>query len=166
LVVALSASRAPSTYLSSCSHWMPVRRTVLFLCTHNSARSQMAEAYLNRLYGDRYEAYSAGIQPTRINPYVVKVMAEEGIDLSGARSKSVEEYLDRDFDLVVTVCDNARESCPIFPGGELVHHAFRDPSAITGSDEEVLAQVRTIRDEIKGWVRDYFNPAFSRSPSR
>jgi arsenate reductase len=121
-------------------------KTVLFLCTHNSARSQMAEAYLNMLYGDRYEAHSAGIHPTRINPYVVKVMAEEGINISGARSKSVEEYLDRGFDLVVTVCDGARDACPVFPGGELIHRGFRDPSTITGSEEEVLAQVREIRD--------------------
>jgi arsenate reductase len=116
----------------------------------------MAEAYLNKLYGERYEAHSAGITPTRINPYVVKVMAEEGIDLSGARSKSVDEYLDRDFNLVVTVCDNARESCPIFPGGELIHQGFRDPSSVTGSENEILTQVRMIRDEIKNWVRDYF----------
>ena len=131
-------------------------KTVLFLCTHNSARSQMAEAYLNRLHGDRYEAHSAGVTPTRINPYVVKVMAEEGVDLSGARSKSVEEYLDRDFDIVVTVCDDARESCPIFPGDELIHHGFRDPSTLKGSEDEVLAQVREIRDEIKMWVKEYF----------
>ena len=135
---------------------MPMKKTVLFLCTHNSARSQMAEAYLNRLYGDRYEAHSAGITPTRINPYVVKVMAEEGIDLSGARSKSMDEYLDRNFDLVVTVCDSARESCPIFPGDELIHHAFRDPSTLRGSEDEVLAQVREIRDEIREWVTEYF----------
>jgi arsenate reductase len=133
-----------------------MKKTVLFLCTHNSARSQMAEAYLNKIYSDRYEAQSAGIHPTRINPYVVKVMAEEGIDLSGARSKSVDEYLDRDFDLVVTVCNNVRESCPIFPGGELVHHGFRDPSSITGSEKETIAQVRMIRDEIKDWVKEYF----------
>lgn len=131
-------------------------KTVLFICTHNSARSQMAEAYLNRLYGDRYEASSAGVHPTRINPRVVKAMAEEGIDLSGARSKSVEEFSDSNFDLVVTVCDSARESCPIFPGDELIHHAFRDPSALRGSEEEVLAQVRMIRDEIKAWVKEYF----------
>jgi arsenate reductase len=135
---------------------MPMKKTVLFLCTHNSARSQMAEAYLNRLYGDRYEAHSAGITPTRINPYVVKVMGEEGIDLSGARSKSMDEYLDRNFDLVVTVCDSARESCPIFPGDELIHHAFRDPSTLRGSEDEVLAQVREIRDEIREWVTEYF----------
>ncbi|OGD46561.1 ArsC family transcriptional regulator [Candidatus Bathyarchaeota archaeon RBG_16_57_9] len=133
-----------------------MKKTVLFLCTHNSARSQMAEAYLNRLYGDRYEAHSAGITPTRINPYVVKVMGEEGIDLSGARSKSMDEYLDRNFDLVVTVCDSARESCPIFPGDELIHHAFRDPSTLRGSEDEVLAQVREIRDEIREWVTEYF----------
>jgi arsenate reductase (thioredoxin) len=131
-------------------------KNVLFICTHNSARSQMAEAYLNKLYGNRYEAHSAGVHPTRINPIVVKVMAEEGIDLSGARSKSVEEYLDRNFDLVVTVCDDAREECPVFPGDELIHQGFRDPSAIKGSEEEVLSQVREIRDEIKGWVKEYF----------
>jgi arsenate reductase len=116
----------------------------------------MAEAYLNKLHGDRYRASSAGTHPTRINPHVVKVMAEEGIDLSAARSKSVEEYLDGNFDLVVTVCDNAREECPIFPGDELIHHAFRDPSTLRGSEEEVLAQVRMIRNEIKGWVKEYF----------
>ena len=132
-------------------------KKILFLCTHNSARSQMAEAYLNRLYGDRYRAHSAGTHPTRINPYVVKVMAEEGIDLSDARSKSIEEYLDWDFDLVVTVCDNAREACPIFPGDELVHHSFKDPSSLEGNEDEVLRQVREIRDEIKEWVKEYFN---------
>jgi arsenate reductase len=116
----------------------------------------MAEAYLNKLHGDRYRASNAGTHPTRINPHVVKVIAEEGIDLSAARSKSVEEYLDGNFDLVVTVCDNAREECPIFPGDELIHHAFRDPSTLRGSGEEVLAQVREIRDEIKAWVKEYF----------
>ena len=122
-------------------------KTVLFLCTHNSARSQMAEAYLNNLYGDRYEAHSAGVHPTRINPNVVKVMAEEGIDISGARSKSVEEFIDWDFDLVVTVCDGAKDACPVFPGGEIIHRGFRDPSTITGSEEEeALTQVREIRD--------------------
>ncbi|MFH0849346.1 MAG: arsenate reductase ArsC [Candidatus Bathyarchaeota archaeon] len=133
-----------------------MKKSVLFLCTHNSARSQMAEAYLNKLHGDRYEAHSAGIQPTRINPNVVKVMAEEGINISGARSKSVEEYLDRDFDLVVTVCDGARETCPVFPEGELIHRGFRDPSSVTGSEEEALAQVRMIRDEIREWVKATF----------
>jgi len=116
----------------------------------------MAEAYLNKLYGDRYQASSAGVHPTRINPHVVKVMAEDGFDLSGARSKSIEEFLDMNFDLVVTVCDDARESCPVFPGDELVHHGFRDPSTLKGSEDEVLAQLREIRDEIKKWVKEYF----------
>lgn len=116
----------------------------------------MAEAYLNMFYGERYEAQSAGTHPTQINPYVVRVMAEEGIDLSNARSKSVEEFIDKNFDLVVTVCDGAKESCPVFPGDELDHHNFRDPSSIKGPDEEILSQVREIRDEIKMWVKNYF----------
>lgn len=131
-------------------------KTVLFLCTHNSARSQMAEAFLNRIYGDRYKAYSAGLKPTEINPYVVKAMAEEEIDLSKARSKNLEEFLDEDFDLVVTVCDDAKENCPIFPGDELIHHGFMDPSGIKGSEEEIMESIRRIRDEIKRWVTSEF----------
>lgn len=131
-------------------------KKVLFLCTHNSARSQMAEAYLDHYYGYRYDVYSAGIHPSEINSFVVKVMAEEGIDLSGARSKSVEEFLEKEFDLVVTVCDNAREGCPVFPSGELIHHSFKDPSSLSGSGEDILVQVREIRDEIKRWVIEFF----------
>jgi arsenate reductase len=116
----------------------------------------MAEAYLNHLYGERYEAHSAGTHPTKINPFVVKVMAEDGIDLSDARSKSIEEYLDWDFDLVVTVCDNAREACPIFPGDELIHRAFKDPSTLEGSEDEVLRQIRKIREDIKKWIKTLF----------
>jgi arsenate reductase len=117
----------------------------------------MAEAYLNHFYSDRYVAFSAGIHPSKINPFVVKVMAEDGIDLSGARSKSVDEFLEKEVDLVVTVCDNAREECPVFPSGELMHHAFKDPSSISGSGEDVLIQVREIRDEIKRWVIEFFS---------
>jgi len=116
----------------------------------------MAEAYLNKFYGDRYEAQSAGTHPTKINPYVVKVMAEEGVDLSDAGSKSIYEYLDQNFDLVVTVCDGAKESCPVFPGDELIHHGFEDPSSLTGTEEEIMAQVREIRDEIREWIKEYF----------
>ena len=133
---------------------------VLFLCTHNSARSQMAEVYLNHYYGDRYKAYSAGTHPTNINPNVVKVMAEDGFDLREAKSKSIEEFLDWDFDLVITVCDDARETCPIFPSGELIHQAFKDPSSIVGSENELLDQVGEIRDEIKNWVKTYFKRSF------
>ena len=131
-------------------------KKVLFLCTHNSARSQMAEAYLNHLYGDNYDAHSAGTHPTKINSSVVKVMIEDGIDLSKACSKSIVEYLDWSFDLGVTVCDNAREACPVFPGDELIHHGFKDPSAIHGSEDEVLSQIREIRDEIKKWITIFF----------
>ena len=131
-------------------------KRVLFLCTHNSARSQMAETYLNHYYGERYDAYSAGIHPSEVNPFVVKVMAEEGMDLSGARSKSVEEFLEKEFDLVVTVCADAREECPVFPSGELIHHSFKDPSSLSGSEEDLLIQVREIRDEIKRWVISFF----------
>ena len=131
-------------------------KKVLFLCTHNSARSQISEAYLNHLYGDTYEAHSAGTHPTKINSSVVKVMIEDGIDLSEAYSKSIDEYLDWSFDLVVTVCDNAKDDCPFFPGDEIVHHSFKDPSSIHGSEDEVLNQVREIRDEIKKWIIIFF----------
>lgn len=116
----------------------------------------MAEAYLNKLYGDRYEAFSAGTKPTLINQYVVKIMSEEGFDLSAAQSKSVDEFMNREFNIVVTVCDNAREACPFFPGDELIHHSFRDPSSFTGSEDEVLEIVREIRDEIREWVTEKF----------
>ena len=90
-------------------------KRVLFICTHNSARSQMAEGFLNALYGDRYKGYSAGIEPTKVNPYVIKAMAEMGIDFSKQRSKGLEEFRDQNFDYVVTVCDHAKEACPFFP---------------------------------------------------
>ena len=112
----------------------------------------MAEAYLNNVYGDSYEAKSAGITPTSINPIVVKVMAEEGIDLRYARSKGLEEFLEDNFDLVVTLCEDAKENCPIFPGDELEHQSFRNPSSVKGSEEEILASVREIRNEIKEWI--------------
>jgi arsenate reductase len=116
----------------------------------------MAEAYLNHFYGNRYEAYSAGTHPTKINPIIVEVMAEDGIDLCNARSKSIEEFLDWNFDLVVTVCDHAKDDCPFFPGDELVHRSFKDPSVINGSEIEGLNQVREIRDEIKKWITIFF----------
>jgi arsenate reductase len=131
-------------------------KSVLFICMHNSARSQMAEAFLNKLCGDRYKAKSAGITPTRINHYVVKVMAEIGIDLSTRRSKSILEFQGKTFDFVVTVCDAAREACPFFPGEKEIHKSFPDPSAFKGSEEEILRKVRVVRDEIKKWVESTF----------
>ena len=131
-------------------------KSVLFICTHNSARSQMAEAFLNKLCGDKYEAKSAGITPTGLNPYVVKVMAEIGIDLSTHRSKSILEFQGKTFDYVVTVCDSARENCPFFPGEIEIDKSFPDPSAFTGTEEEILRKVRVLRDEIKNWVESTF----------
>jgi len=130
---------------------------VLFICTHNSARSQMAEAFLNSLYGDRYEASSAGTEPTKINPRVVTAMKEIGLDLSNNRAKSADEFVGHKLDLIITLCDEAQETCPFFPGGKKYsHQSFRDPGACAGSDEEILACVRRIRDEISAWVRRYF----------
>jgi arsenate reductase (thioredoxin) len=130
--------------------------TVLFLCTHNSARSQMAEALLNALYGDKYRAYSAGVTPTKVNPYVVKAMAEVGIDISGNRSKSIEAFRKENFNYVVTVCDSARENCPFFPGEKVLHQSFEDPSQFRGSEEEIMKGVRQVREEIKAWIKKTF----------
>lgn len=134
-----------------------VKRKVLFLCTHNSARSQMAEGLLRSLRGDGYESFSAGTVATRVNPYVIRAMAEIGIDVSSQWSKTMDEYSGEKFDYVVTVCDNAREACPYFPGADkLIHHSFPDPSGFTGSDEEIMAGVRTVRDAIKAWIIENF----------
>jgi arsenate reductase len=130
--------------------------TVLFLCTHNSARSQMAEAFLNHLCGDRFKAESAGSTPTGINPYVAKVMAEIGIPLTNHRSKSVNEFQGRAFNYIVTVCDSARETCPFFPGEKEIHKPFSDPAAFTGNEEEILTNTRKVRDQIEEWISNVF----------
>ncbi|MCA1990307.1 MAG: arsenate reductase ArsC [Desulfarculus sp.] len=130
---------------------------VLFVCTHNSARSQMAEAYLKHLVGDRMEVSSAGFQPAPLNPLAVEVMAEEGLDISGNTSQSVFKLFQegRLFDYVITVCEDSREaSCPIFPGvTRRLHWGFPDPAAVTGDHQAQLMQVRQIRDQIKHKVR-------------
>ena len=131
-------------------------KTVLFICTHNSARSQMAETFLNALCGDRYEAKSAGVTPTGLNPHVVKAMAEVGIDLSKHRSKSLLEVQGKTFDYVVTVCDSAREVCPFFPGEKEIHKSFPDPSEFRGTDAEIMEKVRAVRGEIRDWVKRTF----------
>ena len=131
-------------------------KTVLFICTHNSARSQMAEGFLNALLEDRYEGYSAGITPTKVNPHVVEAMAEVGIDISKHRSKSIEEFRGKNFDYVVTVCDAAREACPFFPGEVILHKEFRDPSEFKGAGEEIMSEVRQVRDGIKAWILETF----------
>ena len=126
------------------------RRRVLFLCTHNSARSQMAEALLRHLAGDRFEAYSAGTEATHVRPLAVRAMAELGIDISGQESKTLNRYLGEPFDAVITVCDQANEACPVFFGArERLHWSFPDPSQAAGSEDEQLAVYRSVRDAIR-----------------
>jgi arsenate reductase len=120
----------------------------------------MAEGWLRHLYRDNYEAFSAGIEPGVLDPLAVRVMAEVGIDISDQRSKMADLFLNEYFDYVVTVCDNAREVCPFFPGGRIrLHQSFEDPSQFEGSEEEKLAAFRKVRDKIKEWVEDTFRPA-------
>lgn len=132
---------------------------VLFVCIHNSARSQMAEAFLKRLGGEAFEAESAGIEPGRLNPLVVQSMREAGIDISGNKTKDVFGFIEKGvrFDYVVTVCDEtSAERCPIFPGrGERLHWGFPDPSVLQGTDEEKLRAIRTIRDAIRAKVESW-----------
>lgn len=132
------------------------KKSVLFICTHNSARSQMAEGLLNAMYGSKYAAYSAGVQPSNVNPYAVEVMKELGIDLSKHYSKSIEDFRDMKFDYVVTVCDNAKETCPFFPGKKVLHQGFDDPSKFDGGVEDTLSAFREIRDQIKEWIMEIF----------
>ncbi len=131
-----------------------MKRRVLFLCTGNSCRSQMAEGWLRRLGSDRYEALSAGTRPQGVNPLAVRAMAEVGVDLSGHRSKSVDEFVDGELDLLVTVCGGARESCPVFLGrvGERRHWPFDDPAEAAGTEDEVMPVFRRVRDEIRSAV--------------
>ncbi|NJL95970.1 MAG: arsenate reductase ArsC [Anaerolineae bacterium] len=127
---------------------MPPAR-VLILCTANSARSQMAEAWLQHLGGDRFAVFSAGTQPSRVNPVAIQAMAEAGLDLSGHRSKSLTEFLDQPFDYVITVCDAASESCPAFPGpAQRLHWSFPDPAAAP-EGEARLAAFRAVRDGLR-----------------
>jgi arsenate reductase len=126
---------------------------VLFLCTHNSARSQMAEGLLRSMAGDRFEAFSAGTEATRVRPEAISVMAEMGVDISAQESETLERYLGETLDLVITVCDDANESCPTFPGArERLHWSFPDPSKAAGGYEERLRVFREARDEIRARI--------------
>jgi arsenate reductase len=126
------------------------KQRVLFLCTHNSARSQMAEGLLRHLAGDRFEVYSAGTEATAVRPLAIEAMAELGIDIVNQRSKSLQRFLDQPFDWVITVCDDANESCPVFFGArERLHWSFPDPSRATGSTQQQLAVYRSVRDAIR-----------------
>jgi len=142
-----------------------MKTRVLFLCTGNSARSQMAEGYLRRAAGDRYEAMSAGIEPKGLNPLAVEAMREIGIDISQQKSKEVEELLGTNPAYVVTVCDNAKEKCPLFPGSfKSVHWDLQDPAGAEGGQEEKLAVFRRVRDEIVTRIdHELLNDAATRS---
>jgi len=147
---------------------------VLFLCTHNSARSQMAEGLVRHYYGEKYEVFSAGATPTSVNPFAVKVMAEIGIDISKQYSKSLEEFRNKDIDLVISVCKSSPKlvcafcSSPIIgnrpeiidetlpKAKQYLHYPFTDPSEVEGSDEEKIAAFQRTRDDIKKWILDYF----------
>jgi arsenate reductase len=123
---------------------------VLFLCTENACRSQMAEGLVNHELAGQVKAFSAGIRPSRVNPRAVQVMNELGIDISHHRSKSVDDLAGEQFDLVITVCDNAAQQCPMFPGNtEILHISFPDPAKASGTEEEIMAAFRQVRDDLK-----------------
>jgi arsenate reductase len=131
-----------------------MKKRVLILCTGNSARSQMAEGLLRNMAGDRFEVFSAGTRPVGLNPLAVEVLREVGIDISHHRSKPVGEFSGQNFDYVITVCDNARESCPFFPGAaQQIHHDFPDPAAFSGCRQS--AAFRQVRDLIRPWLEQF-----------
>lgn len=135
---------------------MAAKESILVLCTGNSARSQMAEGLFREAVGRRFDVVSAGTRPSFVRPEAIAVMAELGIDLSGHRSKSLDEFRDREFRYVVTVCDNAAEQCPVFPGqAERIHWSFEDPAAVEGSQQEREEAFRRIRDQIASRVKEF-----------
>src|SRR5215831_19140009 len=134
------------------------KQRVLFLCTHNSARSQMAEGFLRSLAGDRFEVASAGTEATRVHPLAMRAMADVGIDLSGHTSKIVDEFVEQPWDYVITVCDAANEACPVFPKkSSRLHWSFEDPSRATGNDDQQLAVFRRVRDQIDRRIADWIS---------
>ena len=142
----------------------PIR--VIFVCTANSARSQMAEAILRRDGGERFEVVSAGVEPRGVHPLTIRALARAGIDLGDARSKSVTEFLGQSFDYVITVCDRARESCPVFPGGaETLHWGFDDPAEAEGTEAQRLAAFERVLGEIAGRIRTFI-PLATRGAAR
>ena len=136
---------------------MPEKKTILILCTGNSARSQMAEGLLKHITSNKYVVNSAGTKPSIVRPEAIKALAEIGIDISNNRSKSVDEFANAEIDFVLTVCDNANENCPYFPAKtKLIHHSFEDPADVEGDEETRLNAFRKIRNEI----REYFENDF------
>jgi arsenate reductase len=147
------------------------KKRVLFICAHNTARSQMAEGFLRALYGDRYEAYSAGTEPTHVHPCAIKVMQEAGIDISTYRSKGLEKFDGQHFDYIVTLCADDQEACPIFIGGRghrvtwhidraYLHQAFDDPAQVKEALTEAdCSPFRAVRDQLKEWIEATFGTA-------
>jgi arsenate reductase len=132
------------------------KKRVLVLCTGNSARSQMAEGLLRHDAGDRFDVESAGLNPGQVRPEAIAVMDEIGVDISAHRSKHVDEFAGQQFDYVLTVCDNANESCPVLPGqGERLHRSFEDPAALQGGEQQRLAGFRRVRDEIRDYLQTF-----------
>ncbi len=134
---------------------MSAPKTILVLCTGNSCRSQIAEGYLRYFAGDKATVYSAGIETHGVNPRAIAVMREDGIDLSGHSSNHIDEYRHISMDLILTVCDHARESCPFLPGKKIIHHSFSDPAKATGTDEQIMDAFRAVREEIKAYCRSF-----------
>jgi len=143
---------------------MNEKKKILILCTGNSARSQMAEGLLKQICQDEFEVYSAGTKPSVVRAEAIKVLQEIGIDISKNRSKSVDEFSQKEIDYVLTVCDNANENCPYFPAKtQVIHHSFEDPAEIEGDEETKLAAFRRIRDQIREYLNDTFVEISSRA---
>jgi arsenate reductase len=133
-----------------------IMKKILVLCTGNSCRSQIAEGYLRHFAGDKAEVYSAGVETHGVNPRAIATMKEDGIDISGHASNNMEEYRDIAFDYVITVCDNAKERCPFFPGkAQKFHHNFPDPAKASGTEEEIMQRFGEVREEIKTYSRNF-----------
>ena len=140
---------------------MPTQPNILVLCTGNSCRSQLLHGYLEQLLGDRAKVYSAGVEVHGLNPRAVQTMAEDGLDISQHTSNHVDEYAAVPFDFVLTVCDHANEVCPVFPSSaKKLHHNFPDPAKATGTEEEILAQFRAVRGQVKAYAEDFARQYF------
>ena len=137
------------------------KKNILVLCTGNSCRSQLLHGYLEQLLGDRAKVYSAGVEVHGLNPRAVQTMAEDGLDISQHTSNHVDEYAAVPFDFVLTVCDHANEVCPVFPSSaKKLHHNFPDPAKATGTEEEILAQFRSVRGQVKAYAQEFAQAEF------
>jgi arsenate reductase len=135
-----------------------MKKKVLFLCTGNSARSQMAEGLMRQFRRDEFEVFSAGVEPKGVHPQAIVAMREIGVDISRQKSKHVDDLPAKEFDCIITLCDHAAQNCPVFPGkGVRIHHGFSDPAAVQGSDHEVLEAFRKVRDELKQFILAFGN---------